>query len=103
MLDRYAKELSQIYHFLASRAPLPAEASKPEVLRNLLASGILNDAFPGLGRPSESSEELPVEGVGCEEERLTVQLSWAKDVAGRWLAVLQTRPFLQPTQVTTCR
>nr|XP_045597771.1 uncharacterized protein LOC123757893 isoform X2 [Procambarus clarkii] len=40
--------------------------------------------------------------VECESEERTVYLSWSRDLLGSWFVIMQTPPFTQPVNVTTC-
>ncbi|KAK8406284.1 hypothetical protein O3P69_007169 [Scylla paramamosain] len=56
--------------------------------------------------PLDTSQGVAGPGVNtsaeCESEKKTVELSWSRDVLGNWFVILQTEPFTQPTEVTTC-
>ncbi|MPC09978.1 hypothetical protein E2C01_002600 [Portunus trituberculatus] len=79
IIRAFSEELTEMWKILSQIKSLPPDTSQ----------GV---AGPGVNTSAE-----------CEPEEKSVELSWSRDVLGNWFVILQTEPFTQPAEVTTCR
>ncbi|XP_045129395.1 uncharacterized protein LOC123515064 isoform X2 [Portunus trituberculatus] len=78
IIRAFSEELTEMWKILSQIKSLPPDTSQ----------GV---AGPGVNTSAE-----------CEPEEKSVELSWSRDVLGNWFVILQTEPFTQPAEVTTC-